>query len=228
MCLWRGFVSFNFLLPDLRFNSFLSCCQIKNEGLNCIVLSSPTPPFWTASCFVFSIPPSFQCLWGNCFLNGTCFFRDPSSPHHSYCCGRGTLEVPPRLGHQSPLTHSAPKPFHSHLNAPLWNQNWAWLSLMRTIFLVPPPFIPAPHPYEKHRFRVKSVISEVLLRGTESKSFPSRTKGRLELRSGGCGEAFLRDCGHIFSLLAPRLLHRVLLPLSCLIMTETLIDSFGT
>lgn len=138
---------------------------------------------------------------------------------------QGWDAVTPRMECQSPVIHSTSKPFHSRLNTPIWNQNWAWPNLMRTFFLLSPlclfllPTLKGNTDSEwKVWFRRCSSREQ-----KANLSLPAQR--RLELRSGGCGEAFLGDCGHIFSLLAPRLLHRVLLPLSCLIMTETLIDS---
>lgn len=76
------------------------------------------------------------------------------------------------------------------------------------------------YPEKKTRLRVESVILEAQLYRTENKDFPSLTWKRLELRSRECKEAFPRDYKQIFSLFSGRLLHKALLPLSCLIMKD--------
>lgn len=76
------------------------------------------------------------------------------------------------------------------------------------------------YPEKKTRLRVESVILEAQLYRTENKDFPSLTWKRLELRSRECKEAFPRDYKQIFSLFSGRLLHKSLLPLSCLIMKD--------
>lgn len=117
--------SFNFLLPDLRFNSFLSCCHIKNERLNYNFFIPPRcekPLLFIFNPIIFLM--SLRRLLPELAFQGT-LFSPPLTQlhlgvHWKLPPGYPRIECHnPWDGMPVPVIQSTSKLFHKHLNKPV-------------------------------------------------------------------------------------------------------------
>lgn len=151
-----------------------------------------------------------------------CFY-----PHDGMLPGPGWDAVTPRMGCLSPVTYNTPKSFHLHLNTPVClNQNWARISLIRAAFFLPLHLFLLPTLKRNTNSQRKCHFEEASP-GKRKQIFPFPHKEKAWIRVRRVWGRLSWGTWARFLSLAPRLLHGVLLSLSCLIMTETLIDSFG-